>query len=228
MKRVFTLIELLVVIAIIAILAGMLLPALNRARETAKSSSCQSNVKQIAQSLLMYASDSQDFLPPLNLGSTWGDNNAKRWWTNLLYEGNYLPKPRRWQSENWGTPLDGVLRCPSVRTEEISSGAGYGMFETDITKKLTHPTGISYQLSPKISRITNASKALMICDQRSYSSNNLGVSVQCPKCATWNFIAKEIPPRHQDRGNAGFMDGHVESHDYMYWKVDVKNAFCHQ
>ncbi len=61
-KKKFTLIELLVVIAIIAILAAMLLPALNAAREKARSTSCLSNLKQIAQVIPMYAVDYDDYL----------------------------------------------------------------------------------------------------------------------------------------------------------------------
>jgi prepilin-type N-terminal cleavage/methylation domain-containing protein len=117
----FTLVELLVVIGIIALLIGILLPALSRAREQAKMTACLSNQRQIAMAFLQYANDNRGCLPPYGymLNNSSNELPDQYWWQLI---SKYFSK------HGTKAGID-FMRCPSelVDAQRYSSyGVNYG------------------------------------------------------------------------------------------------------
>lgn len=119
-KRHFTLIELLIVIAIIAILAGMLLPALNKAREKGRAVFCINNQKQLGLGFIGYATDNKEYFPNYYNARN-GIGGKAKCWTNYLILDGYA--------------TTAVFACPTLedglQAKVLSSNSGAPPFNSD-------------------------------------------------------------------------------------------------
>jgi prepilin-type N-terminal cleavage/methylation domain-containing protein/prepilin-type processing-associated H-X9-DG protein len=189
-KRNFTLIELLVVIAIIAILAGMLLPALNKARDKAKAVGCVNQEKQIGLLFVSYTDDNGGYFPPYV-------NGNGRW--NSLLRDKYLAKTGS-SKASWSN-----FACPSrvsdvLYDEYISYGYNYLSIGSSYRKN-----GV-WEVPAKISSLKRPSSVLLIADTYLVDLPDRGYYLVQDHAfgATYQVYAV-----HQDKANVLWSDGHV-------------------
>jgi prepilin-type N-terminal cleavage/methylation domain-containing protein/prepilin-type processing-associated H-X9-DG protein len=197
-KAGFTLIELLIVIAIIAILASILFPVFARARENARRSSCQSNLKQMGLGVIQYVQDYDERCPRVFMGTAFVDPTVT-YWPGLIYP--YTKSAQLYKCPSYSAPAGNPMP-----TDDTLSGPTYYGAVADL------PYGMSYSPfngnTTHISDISDTTLTLLIADSKKVATPAAGTCfVQSPS-ATAAYVTSD---RHLETTNVLFFDGHVKA-----------------
>ena len=224
-RRWFTLLELLIVIAIIAIIAGMLLPALNRARERANSISCVSNLKQIQQAVNGYADDHKDVFPVLDGPTTTTDNSPTFNWIHTLYQDKYLTSGAVFicRSQHRKTDdTDSKFLADPLSVKFYNNGSyGYNWMYLG-TRVAEHRPSDSGNTALALFRWNNGqfrnkvrkpSETISVVDVVRAGVPNRGsyVASYCKITGGEDSYEGIVDPRHSGGCNVAWVDGHVSS-----------------
>jgi len=226
----FTLIELLVVIAIIAILAGLLLPALSKAKAKGAQAYCINNLKQLGYGMLMYLGDSQDIFPGTASRNTYGFHNEDwiYWRTNSRL---YPPVEKSLVAVHIGSVSSNLFRCPldrdnserrlqsdqngpynysySLNSHDLAGTRNPGMASI-FDGSINNPR--PYQF--KLGAVVRPSNKIMLAEEQ--TTHKAGESVDVNGSSSiindgrWVSPGDLLTLRHNKRGDVNFADGHVE------------------
>jgi prepilin-type N-terminal cleavage/methylation domain-containing protein/prepilin-type processing-associated H-X9-DG protein len=228
----FTLIELLVVIAIIAILASILFPVFARARENARRSACQSNLKQIGLGIMQYTQDYDETLPPLWSGNTW----AGRWrWMDCVQP--YVKSTQLFNCPSDSDASNKYVFVPPGSTTVLSgtappdnmgSYAGSNAYWGNQGGPWSGAMASNMGVASSIVSFESPATTFMVGDgngsfQISWQWNNGGAGQPTAidtttnphtihgQSATAANMEGMIPARHLETTNVLFVDGHVKA-----------------
>ena len=239
----FTLVELLVVIGIIALLVGILMPALSRARQQAQATQCMSNLRQINLAMLMFAQENKGHLPQMGLAADFEmiDVNGTgspvkvlvRWFGGLYGSPQKFHAPSGMLAKYWG--IADVGGCPTFEVDEFLRPQ-YGPVDYAYNSLYARhwawveggkfPLGDARRaylrsgLGVKVSRIRNAPEKAVVWDAARLF-NDLPDRTPWGYPTTGNVLSVKTDSnfhgRHVKRGNVGFADGHCEAVEPTYF-----------
>jgi prepilin-type N-terminal cleavage/methylation domain-containing protein/prepilin-type processing-associated H-X9-DG protein len=229
-RRAFTLVELLVVVGIIAILIAILLPAMNKARESARAVACASNLRQIGLGFLMYANENRQRLP---FHADWGpphDEDWIHWQPGPGRDPNDLTRTSA-IAKYMGNFTADVFRCPSDDTSHHTrfDTARLGPLRYEYSYSMNGRFASNWNPQPPpLSSTPNPTGKFIVIEEDELSlddghywpdgfngslENYLASRHYRPRLrdyGRWQGIPPESRPDRNERGNVLFADGHVD------------------